>query len=71
MKLKYKYLIILLFFIIVYIIYKLLNLYIKYKTFQTSLKISFRNNLFCTKFEPPCDITINDKLYVPINISEI
>jgi triacylglycerol lipase len=70
MKLKYKYLIILLFFIIVYIIYKLLNLYIKYKTFQTSLKISFRNNLFCTKFEPPCDITINDKLYVPINISE-
>ena len=68
-KYKYKYIIIILFFIILYTIYKLLNLYIKYKKFQTSFKISSQNKLFCTKFEPPCDIIINDNLSVPTNIN--
>jgi hypothetical protein len=58
------------FFIFLYVIYKILNLYIKYKKLQNSLKIATKNNLFCTKFESPCDITLNNQLIIPnINIT--
>jgi triacylglycerol lipase len=69
---KYKFILYyIILFVILFIIYKLLNLYIKYKTFQTSFKISSQNNLFCTKFEQPCDIIINDILNVPTNINNV
>lgn len=59
-----KYLIISLILLILLIL-----LFLKYKKIQSSIKFSLQNNLFCTKFTPPCDITVNNKLLVPTNIS--
>ena len=74
MKLKHivgynNYIIIFVIIFIIYIIYRLVKLYINYKKLQISLKISSHNNLFCKKFERPCDIVINNNLNIPANIN--
>lgn len=52
-----------------YVFYKLVYLIIKYKTLKKSFGVSAKNNLFCTKFTPPCDIIINNNLSIPTSFS--
>jgi len=69
MELKKSLFILIFFIILLIIVYKLIKLFVEYKKLKSALKYSAQNNLFCTKFTPPCDITINNNLLVPTNIT--
>ena len=45
-------------------------MYLKFKTFTKAMKNIWHNDIYCTKFEPPCNITINNNIAVPVLINK-